>query len=131
MRKQETMDKTKKEPTIRTVLLPRDTNANGTIFGGVILAHIDLAGAVEAKKHTPHKVVTVAMQEVVFKQPVLVGELVSFYTETLKVGRTSITVNVEVESDRGGQRVPVTHAQLTYVAIDDLGRPVPVKAITE
>lgn len=125
------MDKTKKEPTIRTVLLPRDTNANGTIFGGVILAHIDLAGAVEAKKHTPHKVVTVAMQEVVFKQPVLVGELVSFYTETLKVGRTSITVNVEVESDRGGQRVPVTHAQLTYVAIDDLGRPVPVKAITE
>ena len=125
------MDKTRKEPTIRTVLLPRDTNANGTIFGGVILAHIDLAGAVEAKKHTPHKVVTVAMQEVVFKQPVLVGELVSFYTETLKVGRTSITVNVEVESDRGGQRVPVTHAQLTYVAIDALGRPVPVKAELE
>lgn len=115
------------EPTIRTVLLPRDTNANGTIFGGVILAHIDLAGAVEAKKHTSNKVVTVAMQEVVFKQPVLVGELVSFYTQTTKIGRTSITVHVEVESDRAGQKLPVTHAYLTYVSVDDMGRPVPIK----
>jgi acyl-CoA thioesterase YciA len=116
-----------REPTIRTVLLPRDTNANGTIFGGVILSHIDLAGAVEAKKHTPERVVTVAMQEVVFKQPVLVGELVSFYTSTSRIGKTSITVHVDVESDRGGKRVSVTSAELTYVAIDALGRPTPIK----
>lgn len=116
-----------REPTIRTVLLPKDTNGNGTIFGGVILSHIDLAGAVEAKKHTHHRVVTVSMNEVVFKQPVLVGELVSFYTSTIRIGRTSVTVHVEVESNRGNQRVPVTQADLTYVAIDDTGRPVPIK----
>ncbi|HEY9791992.1 MAG TPA: acyl-CoA thioesterase [Candidatus Obscuribacterales bacterium] len=114
------------EPTIRTVLLPRDTNANGTIFGGIILSHIDLAGAVEAKKHTREKVVTVAMKEVVFKQPVFVGELISFYTQTRRVGRTSITVQVEVFSDRDGKRVPVTQAELTYVAVDSAGQPVPV-----
>lgn len=119
-----------REPTIRTVLLPRDTNANGTIFGGVILSHIDLAGAVEAKKHTANRVVTVAMDAVVFKQPVLVGELVSFYTSTKKIGRTSITVHVEVESQRDSQRVPVTEAELTYVSIDMDGRPTPVKEMT-
>jgi acyl-CoA thioesterase YciA len=117
---------TDREPTIRTVLLPRDTNANGTIFGGVILSHIDLAGAVEAKKHTPERVVTVAMDGVVFKQPVLVGELVSFYTETKKIGRTSITVHVDVVTERGGKRVSVTQADLTYVAIDATGRKTPV-----
>lgn len=116
-----------REPTIRTVLLPKDTNGNGTIFGGVILSHIDLAGGVEAKKHTHYRVVTVSMNEVVFKHPVLVGELVSFYTSTTRIGRTSVTVHVDVESDRGGQRVPVTQADLTYVAIDDTGRPVPIK----
>jgi acyl-CoA thioesterase YciA len=120
------MDTHSKEPTIRTVLLPRDTNANGTIFGGVILSHIDLAGAVEAKKHTVERVVTVSMTSVEFKQPVLVGELVSFYTETTRVGRTSVTVHVDVVTDRGGQRVSVTKADLTYVAIDATGRPTPV-----
>ena len=116
-----------REPTIRTVLLPRDTNANGTIFGGVILSHIDLAGAVEAKKHTAARVVTVAMKEVVFKEPVFVGELVSFYTSTTNVGRTSITVRVEVYAERKSQHVPVTQAELTFVAIDQEGKPVPVK----
>jgi acyl-CoA thioesterase YciA len=115
-----------REPTIRTVLLPRDTNANGTIFGGIILSHIDLAGAVEAKKNTRERVVTVAMKEVVFKQPVLVGELVSFYTSTKRIGKTSITVEVEVFSDRQGQTVPVTAAELTFVAVDADGHPVPV-----
>jgi acyl-CoA thioesterase YciA len=120
------MDHTQ-EPTIRTVLLPRDTNANGTIFGGVILSHIDLAGAVEAKKHTAdHRVVTVSMTGVEFKQPVLVGELVTFYTETTRIGRTSVTVHVDVVTDRGGKRVSVTKADLTYVAIDAEGRPTPV-----
>jgi acyl-CoA thioesterase YciA len=108
------------------VLLPRDTNANGTIFGGIILSHIDLAGAVEAKKNTRERVVTVAMKEVVFKQPVLVGELVSFYTSTKRVGKTSITVEVEVFSDRHGKTVPVTAAELTFVAVDADGHPVPV-----
>jgi acyl-CoA thioesterase YciA len=114
------------EPTIRTVLLPRDTNANGTIFGGIILSHIDLAGAVEAKKHTHERVVTVAMKEVVFKQPVFVGELISFYTNTTRVGRTSITVQVEVFCTREGQSVPVTQAELTFVAVNADGNPVPV-----
>jgi acyl-CoA thioesterase YciA len=118
------------EPTIRTVLLPRDTNANGTIFGGIILSHIDLAGAVEAKKHTRERVVTVAMKEVVFKQPVFVGELVSFYTSTSRVGKTSITVEVQVFSDRQGQRVPVTQAELTFVAVDADGHPVPLGSLS-
>jgi acyl-CoA thioesterase YciA len=106
--------------------LPRDTNANGTIFGGIILSHIDLAGAVEAKKNTRERVVTVAMKEVVFKQPVLVGELVSFYTSTKRIGKTSITVEVEVFSDRQGKTVPVTAAELTFVAVDADGHPVAV-----
>jgi len=115
-----------REPAIRVVLLPRDTNANGTIFGGIILSHIDLAGAVEAKRHTKEKIVTVAMKEVVFKQPVMVGEVVSFYTTVTRIGRTSISVNVQVESFRDGKVVPVTHADLTYVAIDENGNPTPV-----
>lgn len=116
-----------REPTIRTVLLPRDTNANGTIFGGIILSHVDLAGAVEAKKHTREKVVTVSMKEVVFKQPVLVGELLSIYTATTKLGRTSISVHVDVEVERAGNTVHVTSADLTFVAVDSQGRPIPVK----
>jgi acyl-CoA thioesterase YciA len=120
-----------REPTIRTVLLPRDTNANGTIFGGIILSHIDLAGAVEAKKHTAERVVTVAMKEVVFKQPVLVGELISFYTSTRCTGTTSITVQVDVFADRQGQRVAVTQAELTFVAVNADGYPVSLKEQTE
>ena len=116
------------DPAIRVVLLPRDTNKHGTIFGGIILSYIDMAGAVEACKHTRHKVVTVALKEVTFKEPVLVGEVVSFYTRTTRVGTTSISIHVDVESDRQGTRVHVTEADLTFVCVDDTGRPVPVKS---
>ena len=116
------------DPAIRVVLLPRDTNKHGTIFGGIILSYIDMAGAVEAGKHTRHKVVTVALKEVTFKQPVLVGEVVSFYTRSTRVGNTSVSVHVDVESDRQGERVHVTEADLTFVCVDDHGRPVPVKS---
>jgi len=104
---------------IRRILLPRDTNHRGEIFGGAILAEIDLAGAVEARKHTLHDVATVAVKEVQFHAPVLVGDVVTFYTSVTKVGTTSIHVRVEVESSRDGKDSPVTvtAAELVYVAI--------------
>ncbi len=118
------------EPSIRVIMLPRDTNGNGSIFGGVLLSYIDQAGAVEAARQTPHKIVTVAMDKVVFHQPVFVGDVVSFYTELLRVGRTSITVKVIVEAYRrspGGAPIMVTEAQVVYVAIDDDLKPIPVR----
>lgn len=115
-----------RQPAIRVVLLPRDTNGNGTIFGGVILSYIDLAGSVEAGKHTKNRLVTVAMKEVVFHQPVLVGEVVSFYASTVRVGNTSVTVRVDVESNRKGQIIQVTQAELTFVSVSQEGRPIPV-----
>ncbi len=115
-----------RDPAIRIVLLPKDTNANGTIFGGIIMSHIDLAGAVQAKKHTRERIVTVAMKEVIFKQPVLVGEVVSFYTSTVRTGNTSVTVSVDVEVFRGGQEIKVTEAELTFVAVDKTGQPIPL-----
>lgn len=90
-------------PAIRVLLLPKDTNAYGTIFGGVILSHIDLASAIEARKIAPHHYVTKAMREVEFHEPVHLGDIVSFYTETLRVGRTSVTVRVLVEAERWGE----------------------------
>lgn len=117
-------------PAIKVLLLPKDTNALGTIFGGVILSHIDLASAVEARKVAPRRYVTKAMREVEFKAPVFLGEVVNFFTETVRVGRTSITVRVSVESERwgGGQgeRVKVTEAEVILVAVDDQGRPTPI-----
>ncbi len=89
-------------PAIKVLLLPKDTNALGTIFGGVILSHIDLASAVEARKTAPHRYVTKAMNAVEFHAPVFVGDLVNFFTETVRVGRTSITVKVVVEAERWG-----------------------------
>ena len=83
-----------RDPAIRVILLPKDTNAHGSIFGGVILSQLDLAGAVEARNTAHQNVVTVAMNQVVFKQPVYVGDVVSFYASTTKVGTTSITVRV-------------------------------------
>jgi len=77
-------------PAIKLLLLPKDTNALGTIFGGVILSHVDLASAVEARKHAAHRYVTKAMREVEFHEPVFLGDIVSFYTHTVRVGRTSI-----------------------------------------
>lgn len=117
------------QPAIRVIMLPRDTNANGTIFGGIILSHIDLAGAVEAHRHAPGRVVTASMREVSFHAPVSVGNLVSFYTETIKCGRTSVTVKVTVLVERGyegTQRDKVTEAEVVYVQIDDAGRPKPL-----
>ena len=117
------------QPAIRVILMPKDTNALGTIFGGIILAYIDQAGAVEAHRHGARRIVTVAMREVVFHQPVFVGDLVSFYTRTTKVGTTSITVHVTVEAERdspGGTRVKVTEAEVVYVQVDATGRPQPI-----
>jgi acyl-CoA thioesterase YciA len=120
---------TDKVPSIRLVMMPRDTNALGTIFGGVILSEIDLAAAIEAHKHHPSKIVTVAMDKVEFKQPVFVGDLVSFFTETTRIGRTSITAHVSVWAQRkfgGGEFVHVTEAHVTMVAVGDDFKPVPI-----
>ena len=107
---------------IRLTMMPRDTNAHGTIFGGVILSYIDVAGGVEAVRHTGHdRFVTVAMKEVIFHQPVFVGDLVSFYATTTKLGNTSITIKVIVEAERFGSRgqsVRVTEAEVVYVAVN-------------
>ncbi|MFT4542405.1 MAG: acyl-CoA thioesterase YciA [Planctomycetota bacterium] len=116
-------------PAIREVMMPRDTNAVGTIFGGVILSGIDLAAAIEAHHCHPGKIVTVAMDKIEFKAPVWVGDLVSFFTETLHVGRTSIRVGVQVWAQRrfgGGDHDFVTEAQVTMVAVDDDFKPVPI-----
>ena len=111
------------DPAIRITLLPRDTNPQGTIFGGVILSYIDMAGAIEAHRHTKiERFVTVAMREVIFHSPVFVGDLVSFYVEVVRVGTTSITVRVIVEAERHGgteARVRVTEAEVVYVAVDE------------
>ena len=85
-------------PAIKVLLLPKDTNAYGTIFGGVILSNIDLASAVQARTVAPHRYVTKAMREVEFHEPVFLGDIVSFFTETVRVGRTSVTVRVSVEA---------------------------------
>jgi len=117
-------------PAIKVLLLPKDTNALGTIFGGVILAHVDLASAVEARKTAAHRFVTKAMREVEFHEPVFMGDVVSFFTETTRVGRTSITVKVSVEAERWGagrgERVKVTEAEVVLVAVGEDGRPIPI-----
>jgi acyl-CoA thioesterase YciA len=103
-------------------MMPRDTNAHGTVFGGIILSYIDVAGGVEAVRTTHHdRFVTVAMKEVIFHEPVFIGDLVSFYAETIRIGSTSITIHVIVEAERfgsQGQKVKVTEAEVTYVAIN-------------
>jgi len=117
------------DPAIRIVMLPRDTNSQGTIFGGVILSYIDMAGAIEAHRHTGmDRFVTVAMREVIFHAPVFVGDLVSFYSEILRVGTTSITTRVMVEAMRydGHERVRVTQAEVVYVAVDKEGTKVKI-----
>ena len=120
------------DPAIRITMLPRDTNSQGTIFGGVILSHIDIAGAIEAHRHTGMaRFVTVAMREVIFHAPVFVGDLVSFYSETLKVGTTSITTRVVVEAERygsPGECARVTEAEVVYVAVDKTGRKMKISA---
>jgi acyl-CoA thioesterase YciA len=112
-----------RDAAIRLTMMPRDTNAHGTVFGGIILSYIDVAGGVEAVRHTRHnRFVTVAMKEVIFHEPVYMGDLVSFYAETTNVGNTSITIHVVVEAERFGTpgvTVKVTEADVTYVAVDE------------
>src|SRR3954470_15624777 len=111
-----------RDAAIRVTMMLRDTNAHGTVFGGIILSYIDVAGGVESIRHTRHnRFVTVAMKEVIFHEPVFIGDLVSFYARTVKVGSTSITIYVDVEAERvgmHGQKVKVTSAEVTFVAIN-------------
>lgn len=120
------MEDSRLQPKTRVMMMPRDTNPAGTIFGGVILSYIDQAGAEEALCRGASRVVTVAMKEVVFLEPVFVGDLVSFYTTFIRVGRTSVTVKVEVTAARDWDRneeVQVTAAEITYVNVDADNKP--------
>jgi len=120
-------------PSIRQVMMPRDTNALGTIFGGVILSNIDLAAAIEAHKHHCGKVVTVSMDKIEFKHPVSVGDLLSCFTETIRTGRSSVLIKVHVWAQRsfgGGHEQYVTEAQVTMVAVDDNLKPIPLSLNT-
>jgi acyl-CoA thioesterase YciA len=121
---------------LRVVLMPRDTNAHGSIFGGVILSHIDLAGAVGASHEIrlqgwrAKPLVTVGMNSVEFHQPVFVGDLLSFWTRVVRIGNTSISVHVAVESEREGGLQNVTEAEVTYVAVDlqeTVRHPIPIR----
>ena len=119
------------EPAIRVVTMPRDTNAQGTIFGGVILSLIDQAAYVEALRQSHHRYVTVAVREVEFHQPVFVGDILSLYASAVHVGRTSLTIRVRVTAARRQTPdtiVSVTEAEVILVATDDSGRPMPVFA---
>ena len=118
------------QPVLRIVPMPADTNAHGTIFGGWVMAQVDIAGSIPAWGRAQGPVVTIAVNSFIFREPVFVGDLVSFYARVLKVGRTSITVDVEVFAQRGrtskAETVKVTEAQLTYVAVDERRQPRPV-----
>jgi acyl-CoA thioesterase YciA len=117
-----------REPALRTVALPAYANSNGDIFGGWLLAQMDLAGAVPAMRRARGRIATVAVQAMTFHRPVMIGDLVSCYAEITRVGRTSITVLIESWVDRrlGGTHEKVTEGTFTYVAIDAAGRPRPV-----
>ncbi len=120
---------TERQPATRVMMMPRDTNPSGTIFGGVILSYLDQAGAESAHQAGAQRVVTVAMKEVVFHEPVFVGDLVSFYAEIVKKGRTSITVRVAVEASRRWNRneiAKVTEAEVVYVNVNPEGHAVPL-----
>jgi acyl-CoA thioesterase YciA len=120
-----------REPTLRVVPMPADANFTGDIFGGWVMSHVDIAGSIPATRRARGRVATIAVNSFVFRQPVLVGDVVSFYAEVVKVGRTSITVNVEVYAQRNPIKeecVKVTEATLTYVAVDNERRPCVVPA---
>ncbi|MCB9833269.1 MAG: acyl-CoA thioesterase [Planctomycetes bacterium] len=121
--------KPRREPAIKVSMMPRDTNVHLTIFGGVLLAHIDLAGAVHCRAENCDRVVTISMKEVEFKQPVFVGDVVSFFCSTKRIGRTSITVKVDVWAERFEAPracVWVTEAEVTYVNVDPQRQPTPI-----
>ncbi len=116
-----------RQPTLRVVTMPSDTNVLGNIFGGWVMSQVDLAASIPAIQRARGRVATVAVNSFVFKHPIFVGDLVSFYADVIKVGRTSITVNVEVFAQRSKQQlvevVRVTEATLTFVALDDAQQP--------
>jgi acyl-CoA thioesterase YciA len=115
-----------KELVLKVIPMPADCNANGDIFGGWVMAQVDLAGSVIPARHTQGRMATVAVNEFIFKQPVRVGDILSFFSEVTRIGRTSVTVKVEVFAERfrsQGKYIKVTEASVTYVAIDDQGRP--------
>ena len=117
---------TDKELVLRVIPMPADCNANGDIFGGWVMAQVDLAGSVIPARYTGGRMATVAVNEFIFKQPVRVGDILSFFSQLTRIGRTSVTVKVEVYAERfrsQGKYIKVTEASLTYVAIDDQGRP--------
>ena len=117
---------TDKELVLKVIPMPADCNANGDIFGGWVMAQVDLAGSVVPARHVSGRMATVAVNEFIFKQPVRVGDILSFFAAVTRIGRTSVTVQVEVYAERywaQKQYVKVTQASLTYVAIDDMGRP--------
>jgi acyl-CoA thioesterase YciA len=119
------------ELVLKVIPMPADCNANGDIFGGWVMAQCDLAGSVIPARHAKGRMATVAVNEFVFKQPVRLGDILSFYSKLVRVGRTSVTVTVEVFAERfrsQGQYIKVTEATFTYVAIDDDGRPRPLHA---
>ena len=119
------------ELVLKVIPMPADTNANGDIFGGWVMAQVDLAGSVIPARHAKGRMATVAVKEFIFKQPVRLGDILSFYAAVTRVGRTSVTVLVEVFAERfraQGEYVKVTEATLTYVAIDDNGRPRVIEA---
>lgn len=115
-----------KELVLKVIPMPADCNANGDIFGGWVMAQVDLAGSVIPARYAPGRMATVAVNEFVFKQPVRVGDILSFFSEVVRLGRTSVTVKVEVFAERykrQGHYIKVTEATVTYVAIDEQGRP--------
>jgi acyl-CoA thioesterase YciA len=119
------------ELVLKVIPMPADCNANGDIFGGWVMAQCDLAGSVIPARHAQGRMATVAVNEFVFKQPVRLGDILSFYSKLMRIGRTSITVLVEVFAERfrsQGEYIKVTQATFTYVAIDDNGRPRPIPA---
>ena len=120
---------TDKELVLKVISMPADSNANGDIFGGWVMAQVDLAGSVIPARIAKGRIATVAVNQFIFKQPVKVGDLLSFFSEVERVGNTSITVKVEVYAQRmrqPDQTIKVTEANLTYVAIDDQGHPRPL-----
>jgi acyl-CoA thioesterase YciA len=120
---------TGEELVMKVIPMPADCNANGDIFGGWVMAQVDLAGSVIPARHAGGRMATVAVNEFIFKQPVRVGDILSFFSKLTRIGRTSITVKVEVYAERfsdQGKYVKVTEASLTYVAIDEQGRPRPI-----
>ena len=122
---------TDRELVLKVIPMPADCNANGDIFGGWVMAQVDLAGLVLPARVVGGRIATVAVKEFIFKQPVRVGDLLSFYAHISRIGRTSISVEVECFAERAfshGQFVKVTEATVTYVAIDENGQPTPIKA---